>query len=61
MRGASTRAIQDLAGHRDLATTQRYTHVSPAAVEIAIRLLDSPAVPQGRGDILETGNGEIGT
>lgn len=41
MRGAGARAIQELAGHRDLATTQRYMHVSPAAVESAIRLLDS--------------------
>ena len=30
-------------GTEDLSTTQRYMHVSPAAVENAIRLLDSPA------------------
>jgi hypothetical protein len=41
MRGAPARAIQELAGHRDLATTQRYMHLSPAAVENAIRLLDA--------------------
>jgi len=29
--------------HRDLSTTQRYMHVSPAAVESAIRLLDGGA------------------
>ena len=40
MRGAPARAIQELAGHMDLATTQRYMHLSPAAVEGAIRLLD---------------------
>jgi hypothetical protein len=35
MRGAGARAIQELAGHRDLSTTQRYMHVSPAAIESA--------------------------
>jgi integrase len=40
MRGAPARAIQELAGHQDLATTQRYMHLSPAAIEGAIRLLD---------------------
>jgi integrase len=42
MRGASARAIQELAGHQDLATTQRYMHLSPAALDAAIRLLDEP-------------------
>jgi integrase len=32
MRGAPRRAIQELAGHRDIATTQRYVHLSPAAI-----------------------------
>ena len=41
MRGAPARAIQELAGHQDLATTQRYMHLSPAAIEGAIRLLDA--------------------
>src|SRR5438270_10005803 len=40
MRGAPARAIQELAGHEDLATTQRYMHLSPAALDSAIRLLD---------------------
>ena len=47
MRGAPARAIQELAGHQDLSTTQRYMHLSPAAVEAAIRLLDSPNVVPG--------------
>jgi integrase len=44
MRGAPARAIQELAGHQELGTTQRYMHLSPAAIESAIRLLDGPAV-----------------
>lgn len=41
MRGAPARAIPELAGHQDLITTQRYMHLSPAAIEGAIRLLES--------------------
>jgi integrase len=52
MRGAPARAIQELAGHKDLATTLRYMHLSEAAVESAIRLLELPAPHPG--DILET-------
>ncbi len=54
MRGAPARAIQELAGHRDLITTQRYMHLSPAAIDSAIRLLDSPGVPAGRGNMVAT-------
>jgi len=57
MCGAPARAIQDLAGHMDLATTQRYMHLSPAAIEGAIRLLDHAKPVHKFGDMLETGDG----
>jgi integrase len=41
MRGAPARAIQEAAGHQDLTTTQRYMHLSPAALDAAIRLLET--------------------
>ena len=40
MRGAPGRAIQELAGHSELSMTQRYMHLSPAALDAAIQLLD---------------------
>ena len=43
MRGASPKAIQELMRHADLAMTSRYTHLSPAARESAVRLLDRAA------------------
>ena len=43
MRGAPARAIQELAEHVSITTTQRYMHLSPAAIEGAIRLLDQPS------------------
>jgi integrase len=53
MRGAPAKAIQELAGHQDLVTTQRYMHLSPAAIDAAIRLLDQPRPSVGGGEILE--------
>jgi hypothetical protein len=44
-----------VAGHRELGMTQRYMHLSPAALDSAIRLLDQPLAVQSFGDILETG------
>jgi hypothetical protein len=58
MRGAPARAIQELAGHQDLSTTQRYMHLSPAALDAAIRLPDGSKPAGGFGDILETADRE---
>jgi hypothetical protein len=60
MKGVPARAIQELAGHQDLGTTQRYMHLSPAARESAITLLDGGQIARGRGEIVETGSTEIG-
>jgi integrase len=56
MQGAPSRAIQELAGHRDLGTTQRYMHLSPAALEAAIRLLErrEPVVRGASGEAAGT-------
>ncbi len=51
MRGAPAKAIQELAGHADLTMTQRYMHLSPAALDAAIRLLDEPRRERGLGQI----------
>ena len=59
MRGAPARAIQELAGHQDLGTTQRYMHLSPAALDGAIRLLEAEDFVSARGEIVETGDREI--
>ena len=42
MHGATANAIQELAGHVSLSTTQRYMHLSRAAKANAIRMLEGP-------------------
>ncbi len=55
MRGATAKAIQELAGHADLTTTMRYMHLSPSAKSEAIRLLDAPVPARFSGNSLATG------
>jgi site-specific recombinase XerD len=40
MRGAAAKAIQDLAGHQNIAVTNRYMHLAPGALRSAIDLLE---------------------
>ena len=47
-------AIQELAGHEDLSTTLRYMHLSPAARESAIAVLDRRGEASIFGNIVET-------
>jgi len=54
MGGAPAKAIQELAGHEDLSTTLRYMHLSPAARESAIAVLDRRGDGVIFGDIVET-------
>ena len=58
MAGASTKAIQELAGHEQISTTQRYMHLSPAAKSEAISLLDRGEDLKAEGDVgLEVASG----
>ena len=57
MRGATVKAVQELAGHKDLQTTLRYMHLSPTHLVEAIRLLESTRTAPV-GDILETAGAE---
>jgi site-specific recombinase XerD len=57
MRGAAMRSVQELVGHQDLAMTQRYSHLSPAALIDTIRLLEARPAEAERGEILETAEG----
>jgi integrase len=56
MRGAPSKAIQELAGHIHLSTTQRYMHLSPQAREGEIALVDERPTGDIFGEILEAGS-----
>jgi integrase len=60
MAGASTKAIQELAGHEELKTTQRYMHLSPAAKSEAISLLDRGEDLKAEGEQPSGGEAEFG-
>ncbi len=55
MRGAPARTIKELAGHRSMAATMRYMHLSPGATDAVIRLLDEELETR-----LETHGGVVG-
>jgi integrase len=57
MQGAPMRGVQELVGHQSLAMTQRYSHLSPAALDATIRLLENRATARAAGDSLETPKG----
>ena len=46
---APLHATPELVGHADLTMTQRYKHLSPAALDSAIGLLEQPAGPARSG------------
>jgi site-specific recombinase XerD len=43
MAGVDLRTIQELMGHKTLAMTLRYAHLSPTHLHTAVRALDTPA------------------
>jgi integrase len=57
MPGVPARAIQELAGHQDLSTTQRYMHLSPAAMTGAIDVLERARPRLALGEIRERATG----
>jgi hypothetical protein len=54
MQGALIPGVQELVGHQRLAMTQRQSHLSPAALDATIRLLEKRTTLRAFGDSLET-------
>ena len=50
MKGAPARAIQKLAGHQSVVTTERYMSLSPIAIEESMRLLNRRPAWRHDGD-----------
>lgn len=50
MAGAPARAIQKLAGHQSVVTTERYMSLSPVAIEESMRLLNRRPAWRNDGD-----------
>jgi site-specific recombinase XerD len=48
MRGVPVRTIQELAGHASITTTMRYMHLTPSAMDEAIRVLEHGGGPVGQ-------------
>jgi integrase len=57
MGGADLRSVQTLLGHRDIAMTMRYAHLSPAHLREAISVLGSTAPRTKQDQATEGGNG----
>ena len=51
MRGVPLKAVQELLGHEDIATTMRYAHLAPGVTRDAVLLLDAPAPAESRGTV----------
>ena len=58
MRGVDIRTVQELMGHKTLAMTQRYSHLSPAHKLDAVQRLTTARVGHATGTDTGTGDNE---